>query len=99
MQTNEFYSKNSHQERLVELEELIELSNKELKALEPRVERTLEKVVGLLTQQNFVDEYGNVFTAKIWSLPSEGKYPEVEERYFFNGVRTSATTPVARMLF
>lgn len=99
MQTNEFYSKNSHQERLVELEELIELSNKELKALEPRVERTLEKVVGLMTQQNFVDEYGNVFTAKIWALPSDSKYPDIEEEYFFNGVRTSATTPIARMLF
>ena len=99
MKTNEFYSKNSHQERLVELEELVELSNRELKALEPRVEKTLEKVVGLMTQQNFVDEYGNVFVAKIWALPAEGKYQEVEEQYFFNGVRTSATTPVARMLF
>ena len=89
----------SHQERMVELEELIDLSNKELSALEPRVERTLEKVVGLMTQQNFVDEYGDVFTAKIWALPAEGKYPEVEEQYFFNGVRTSATTPIARMLF
>ena len=85
------YNVNRNDEIL--FEEFLELTERELRSagIQP-VERV---TVGNFTSHKFTDSDENVYTIKSWVSDNGTKYPTVVDKFYFNGVQTSALTPMA----
>lgn len=56
----------------------------------------MERVtVGNFTSHKFTDSDENVYTIKSWSSDNGGKYPSTIDKFYFNGIETNASTPMA----
>lgn len=74
-------------------EEFLELTERELRSAGIQI---VEKVtVGNFTSRKFKDFDGNNYTIKSWTTNDGSKYPSTVDKFYFNGVVTSATTPMA----
>lgn len=72
-------------------EELLEASEKELAYF--GIKKVSEKSVGLQNQLFFKnsDEIRVVSTR----ISSEGRYPQFVDKFYFNGIQSNPTTPIA----
>lgn len=85
------YNVNRYDEIL--FEEFLELSERELRSAGIQL---VERVtVGNFTSHKFTDVDGNNYTIKSWTTDNGSKYPSTVDKFYFNGVVTNATTPVA----
>ena len=87
------YSEKKEKIMLDELlfEELLEASEKELAYF--GIKKVSEKSVGLQNQLFFKnsDEIRVVSTR----ISSEGRYPQFVDKFYFNGIQSNPTTPIA----
>ena len=85
------YNVNRNDEIL--FEEFLELTERELRSAGISL---LERVtVGNFTSHKFTDGDNNVYTIKSWSSDNGGKYPSTIDKFYFNGIETNASTPMA----
>lgn len=85
--------KNNNIEIEVIFEELLEMTDRELKAA--GLEKTSERKLGSQEELVFKNFTGDTFRIVSTKVSSGGKYPEFIDKYFFNGLRSNATTPIA----
>jgi hypothetical protein len=91
MKTVEYNTTNRNDEIL--FEEFLELTERELRfAGIQLVERV---TVGNFTSHKFTDSDENVYTIKSWVSDNGTKYPTVVDKFYFNGIETNASTPMA----
>lgn len=74
-------------------EELLEMTNRELAAA--GFEKTFEGQKGSQEELIFKNFEGDTFRILSTKVSSGGKYPEFIDKYFFNGIRSNAKTPIA----
>ena len=74
-------------------EELLEMTDRELRAA--GLEKTFEGKKGSQGELIFQNFEGDTFRIVSTKVSSGGKYPEFIDKFFFNGVRSNATTPIA----
>ena len=85
------YMENRNDEIL--FEEFLELTERELRSAGIQL---LERVtVGSFTSHKFTDGDENVYTIKSWVSENGTKYPTVVDKFYFNGIETNASTPMA----
>ena len=85
------YNVNRNDEIL--FEEFLELTERELRSAGISL---LERVtVGNFTSHKFTDGDNNVYTIKSWSSDNGGKYPSTIDKFYFNGIETNTSTPMA----
>ena len=74
-------------------EELLEMTDRELRAA--GLEKTFEGKKGSQEELIFQNFEGDTFRRDSTKVSSGGKYPDFIDKFFFNGVRSNATTPIA----
>lgn len=74
-------------------EELLEMTERELNAA--GLKKTFEGKKGSQEELIFKNVEGDTFCILSTKISSGGKYPEFIDKYFFNGLRSNATTPIA----
>lgn len=74
-------------------EELLEMTDREITAA--GLEKTFEGKRGSQEELIFKNLEGDTFRILSTKINSGGKYPEFVDKFFFNGVRSNATTPIA----
>lgn len=77
----------------VVFEELLEMTDRELRAA--GLEKTFEGQKGSQEELIFQNIEGDTFRIISTKVSSGGKYPEFIDKFFFNGVRSNPTTPIA----
>ena len=77
-------------EVMVIFEELLEMTDRELRAA--GLEKTFEGQKGSQEELIFKNFEGDTFRILSTKVSSGGKYPEFIDKFFFNGVRSNATT-------
>ena len=80
-------------EVMVIFEELLEMTDRELRAA--GLEKTFEGQKGSQEELIFKNFEGDTFRILSTKVSSGGKYPEFIDKFFFNGVRSNATTQIA----
>lgn len=81
------------EEVMVIFEELLEMTDRELRAA--GLEKTFEGQKGSQEELIFKNFEGDTFRILSTKVSSGGKYPEFIDKFFFNGVRSNATTPIS----
>ena len=74
-------------------EELLEMTDRELTAA--GLKKTFEGQKGSQEELVFKNVEGDTFRILSTKINSGGKYPEIIDKFFFNGLRSNATTPIA----
>ena len=74
-------------------EELLEMTDNELRAA--GLTKTFEGQKGSQEELIFRNFEGDTFRIVSTKISSCGKYPQFIDKFFFNGVRSNATTPIA----
>lgn len=89
------YSEKKEKIMLDELlfEELLEASEKELAYF--GIKKVSEKSVGLQNQLFFKNSDGDTLRVVSTRISSEGRYPQFVDKFYFNGIQSNPTTPIA----
>ena len=85
--------KNNNVEIKVIFEELLEMTDNELRAA--GLTKTFEGQKGSQEELVFKNVEGDTFRILSTKINSGGKYPEIIDKFFFNGLRSNATIPIA----
>lgn len=74
-------------------EELLEVTEKELSYF--GIQKVSKKNIGLQSQLLFKNSDGDTLRVVSTRISSEGRYPQFVDKFYFNGIQSNPTTPIA----